>query len=298
MQSMTFRYWLILVFVSLLWGGTFFFNAILIKVVSPWTLTAGRVTIGAIGVWAYLLFSPHKVPSDLKLWVFYFLLGAISYALPFTAIAWGQQQITGGLASIINAMAPMTMLIVSHFWPDSEKATPQKLIGIFIGFMGVVIFTLPKVQAGAINEIIAYLAVFSSSLLYAIGFNLVRKLKDHPPVVTAAGSLTGAAVIALIAAYLFDGAPENLSAPIVWSFLGLGLLSTSLAFSIMYYLLPKIGLVNFSTVTFMVPISAILLGTLLLGETIESIQLTGMAVIFLGLLFIDGRVLKRFTYQR
>ncbi len=289
---MTLRHWLGLIFISLLWGGSFFFNAILIQSVGPWTLTAGRVTIGAIGVGVYALAQGLHIPVNSRRWLFYLLLGAISYALPFTAIAWGQQQITGGLASIINALNPMTMLVVTHYWPGGEKATPLKFVGILIGFAGVVILTLPKIKAGEIGEVMAYLAVFSASILYATGFNLVRKLKDDPPVVTAFGSLTGAAVISLCMAVWIEGPPQHLDQTVILAFLGIGLVSTSLAFSIMYYLLPKIGLVNFSMVTFMVPISAIALGTVFLSEKLEMIHLLGMMVIFTGLLFIDGRLIR------
>ncbi len=292
-MSMSLRHWLLLGFISLLWGGSFFFNAILIQSVGPWTLTAGRVTIGAAGVAVYAAIQGLHIPFDAKRWLFYLLLGAISYALPFTAIAWGQQQITGGLASIINALNPMTMLVVTHYWAGGEKATRLKFLGILIGFCGVVILTLPKVRAGDMAEVFAYLAVFSASILYATGFNLVRKLRDDPPVLTALGSLSGAAIISLIIAYFIEGVPQNIDQNVVLAFLGIGLISTSLAFSIMYYLLPKIGLVNFSMVTFMVPISAIILGTSFLAEKIEAIQLLGMMVIFLGLLFIDGRFLRR-----
>jgi len=290
---MSLKHWMGLVFISLLWGGSFFFNAILIQSVGPWTLTAGRVTIGAIGVGIYALTQGLSVPLNTRRWLFYILLGAISYALPFTAIAWGQQQITGGLASIINALNPMTMLVVTHYWPGGEKATPLKFGGILIGFAGVVILTLPKIRAGATAEIMAYLAVFSASILYATGFNLVRKLKHDPPVITAFGSLTGAALVSLLMAGWFDGVPQNIDQSVVLAFLGIGLVSTALAFSIMYYLLPRIGLVNFSMVTFMVPISAIFLGTTFLSEKIELIQLLGMVVIFIGLLFIDGRMFRR-----
>lgn len=275
-----------------MWGGSFFFNAILVKAVGPWTLTAGRVCIGAIGVWVYVLLSGKKIPTDPKLWRFYLLLGAVAYAFPFTAIAWGQQHITGGLASIINAMNPITILIVTHFWPGGEKATRLKFIGIIIGFIGVIILTAPKLRAGEIGEIIAYLSVFSATIFYAIGLNIVRRLKDHPPVVTTAGGMTGACIISLIFAYFIDGVPTGLTAQSWLAFLGIGLISTALAFTILYSLLPKIGPVNISMVTFMVPISAIFLGTTFLGEQIQTIQLLGMAVIFLGLLFIDGRLIK------
>lgn len=295
---MNFRHWLLLGFVSLLWGGSFFFNAILIQSVGPWTLTAGRVTIGACGVALYAAMQGLFVPFDGKRWMFYLLLGGICYALPFTAIAWGQQQITGGLASVINALNPMTMLVVTHYWPDGEKATRLKFLGILIGICGVVILTLPKLKAGAMAEVLAYFAVFSASIFYATGLNLVRKFKHDPPVLTALGSLSGAAIISLIMAYYVEGVPRNIDQNVILAFLGIGLISTSLAFSIMYYLLPRIGLINFSMVTFMVPITAMLLGTGFLAEKIEPQQLFGMMVIFLGLLFIDGRIFRRFSARK
>ncbi len=292
---MSLRHWLLLIVLSIMWGGSFFFNAILIKAVGPWTLTAGRVSIGAIGVWAYVVFSGKNIPTDARLWGFYLLLGAISYALPFTAIAWGQQQITGGLASIINAMNPITILIVTHFWPGGERATRLKFMGILIGFIGVTILTLPKLTAGQTDEIIAYLAVYSATICYAIGLNMARKLKHYPPVVNATGGLIGASIISLVFALFIEGIPVGLNISVWLAFLGIGLISTALAFTIMYTLLPKIGPVNFSLVTFMVPISAIFLGMTFLGEKIELIQLLGMLVIFLGLLFIDGRIVRKFT---
>ncbi len=295
---MALRHWLLLILLSFMWGGSFFFNSILIKAVGPWTLTAGRVVIGALGVWAYVLLSGKKIPTEPKLWGFYLLLGGISYALPFTAIAWGQQQITGGLASIINAMNPITILIVTHFWPGGEKATQRKFIGIILGFIGVTILTLPKLKAGETGELLAYLAVYSATFCYAIGLNMVRHLKHHPPVVTAAGGLTGASIVALLCTYFVEGVPGHFDTSVWLAFLGIGLVSTALAFTIMYTLLPQIGPVNFSLVTFMVPISAIFLGTTFLAETIQLSQLIGMGTIFLGLLFIDGRMMKRLKIGR
>ncbi len=287
--------WLLLISISFMWGGSFYFNSILIQSVGPWTLTAGRVTIGALALWVYIVLSGRKIPTDPALWRFYLLLGFIAYALPFTAIAWGQLQISGGLASIINAMNPITILVITHFWPGGEKATPVKFFGVLIGFAGVALLTVPKLQAGAIDEVLAYLSVFSATICYAIGFNIVRRLKDHPPVITAAGALSGAALTSILIAGFLEGVPASFKQEEILALLGIGLISTSLAFSIMYYLLPRIGPVNFSIVTFMVPVTAIFLGVSLLGESLETIQLIGMSVIFLGLLFIDGRLFNLLT---
>lgn len=295
---MTTRYWILLAFLSLTWGATFFFNAILVEEIGPWTLTAGRTTIGAVGIWVFAFISGKKFPTDWRLWRFYFLLGLFNYMLPFTVIAWGQQHITGGLASIINALNPMTILIITHFWPGGERATPIKFVGIIIGFAGVAILTIPKLQAGSWDEILGYLAVFSATIFYAIAFNIVRRVKDHPPLVNAASSLTGAAVMAIILALSIEGVPAAMSQQVTFAMFGIGIISTAIGFSVMFYLIPIIGGVNFSTVTFMVPVSAIFLGTTLLGERINLNQLLGMSVIFCGLIFIDGRLLKRFAPEK
>lgn len=292
---MTTKHWIVLALVSLVWGATFFFNEILINAMGPWTVTAGRTLIGAVGIWIFAFATGKRIPTDWRLWRFYFVLGLFNYCLPFTAIAWGQQHITGGLASIINALNPMTILIVTHFWPGGERATKVKFIGIFIGFVGVAILTIPKLQSGSWDEILGYLAVFSATIYYAIAFNIVRRVKNKPPLINAASSLTCAAIIATVIAFTLEGTPQNITQPVVLSMLGLGIFSTAIAFSVMFYLMPVIGGVNFSTVTFMVPVSAIFLGTTILHEKIEPIQLAGMAVIFLGLIFIDGRLIKRFA---
>lgn len=291
---MTSKHWVILALLSLVWGATFFFNAILVNEIGPWTLTAGRTTIGAIGIWIFAFSTGQKVPTDWRLWRFYCLLGIFNYMLPFTVIAWGQLHITGGLASIINALNPMTILIVTHFWPGGERATKVKFFGIVLGFIGVAILTIPKLQSGSWDEVLGYLAVFSATIFYAIAFNIVRRVKDHPPLVNAASSLTGAAILSVILALSIEGVPSDMSSSALYAMLGIGTLSTAIAFSVMFYLLPVIGGVNFSTVTFMVPVSAIFLGTTILGERIEIIQLAGMAVIFFGLLFIDGRLFRKF----
>lgn len=290
---MTFKDWLLLIAISFMWGGSFFFNSVLIDAVGPWTLTAGRVSIGALGVWLYIILSGRQIPTDPALWAFLLLLGTVTYALPFTAIAWGQIRITGGLASIINSMVPITTLVVTHFWPGGEKATRQKAMGVFTGFLGVFILMFPKLQAGAIHELLAYLSVYSATICYAFGLNMARRLKDHAPVVTAAGALTGAALVSLLAAAWLEGTPELGDSRVWGAFLGIGLISTSLAFSLMYTLLPRIGAVNFSMVTFMIPITSIFLGSSLLGEQLEWNQVAGMGVIFLGLLFIDGRIFNK-----
>lgn len=294
---MNLKDWLLLITISFMWGGSFFFNAILIDAVGPWTLTAGRVTIGALGVWLYVFLSRRRVPTDPGLWGFYLLLGTVSYALPFTVIAWGQIQITSGLASIINSMVPITTLVVTHFWPGGERMTRLKAFGVLTGFAGVFVLMLPKLQSGALGELLAYLAVYSASIFYAFGLNMARRLKSHSPVVTAAGALTGAAIVSLLFSITLESPPPLDNSSVWGAFLGIGLISTALAFSLMYSLLPRIGPVNFSTVTYMVPVTSIFLGISLLDERIEWIQLAGMAVIFVGLLFVDGRLFKRRAVQ-
>lgn len=289
---MSLKDWLLLTAISFMWGGSFFFNSILIDAVGPWSVTAGRVTIGAIGVWLYLLLSGRPLPTDPALWAYCFMLGTITYALPFSAIAWGQIEITGGLASIINAMVPITTLIVTHFWPGGEKATPLKSLGVLTGFLGAFVLMWPKLKAGAMSELLAYLAVYSATICYAVGLNLARPLKSQSPIFIAAAALTGAAMVSLVFAAWVEGPPATLNTRTLWSFAGIGLISTSLAFSLMYTLLPRIGAVNFSMVTFMIPITSILLGSTFLDERLETAQLLGMLVIFLGLLFIDGRLFR------
>jgi|SRR6185437_3165581 drug/metabolite transporter (DMT)-like permease len=296
---MSSRDWFWVVLLGAIWGCSFLFNAILIREIGPLWVSAGRVTVGALGCWAYFAATGRKLPTERSgLYGRFLFLGLINYAAPFALFPLAEEHLPSGIVGVINAMTPMTTVIVSQFWPGGEKATWLKSVGVLIGMVGCIILASPSLGAGASPALWAIGAALLATLCYAVTLNFARGFAKLDPATTAAASLTGAAVIAIPIAFLGEGAPVMVR-PESWAaLLAIGLISTSFSFLLMYRLLPRVGGVNFSITTLIAPVSAIVLGVLVLGEQLTPLELLGVAGIFLGLIVMDGRLVRRFLPKR
>jgi len=290
---MSFRHWLIIIALGTIWGFSFPFNTILLRELGPLWVSAGRVGVGAIASWVILFALKKPVPKDKKLYVELALLGTLTYAVPFALFPLAQLYLSAGVAAIINAMTPITTVIVSHFWIGGEKAGFVKVLGVLAGFTGVAILAIPAFGEGGTSQIWAIGAGLFATFCYAISLNYTRSLKHIDPTVIATIALSGATISASVAAFVFEGAPIITKAETWFSLIGIGVVATALAFQIMYRMLPLIGPTNFSVTTFIAPVSAIVLGALWLNETLLMVHVYGMVAIFIGLLLIDGRFFKR-----
>lgn len=287
---MNLRDWAWIVLLGAIWGCSFIFNAVLIREIGPLWVSSLRVGIGALGCWAVMAALGKPIPRAPGLWLQLGALGILAYAIPFALFPLAQAHLASGIAAIINALTPMVTAIVSHFWIGGEKATRTKLIGVAVGFAGAFILVSPALGSGGASQLWAVAACLGATLCYALSLNITRSFKHVEPTVFAAIALTGAALASVPIAILVEG-PPVMTRPESWgAALAIGLLSTAFTFQIMYRILPRVGATNFATTTFIAPISALVLGVTLLGETILPIQILGMLVIFLGLLFIDGRI--------
>lgn len=291
---MSTRDWLWVVLLGTIWGTSFLFNDLLVAQMGPLWVSAGRVGVGALGSWVFFFAAGKRLPREPRTYLLFLIIGVVGYAVPFALFPLAQEHMSSGVAAIINAMTPIATVIVSHFWPDGEKASWNKSLGVLAGFAGIAVLAAPGLESGGATQIWAILAALGATFCYAITLNLARRLSHIDPSTIAAAALTGATIAALPMAYWAHGIPHINSMSAWLALAGSGLLATAFAFQIMYRLLPRIGATNFSIVTFIAPVSAIILGIALLGETIHAEQLAGMAGIFLGLVLIDGRVYRRF----
>lgn len=288
--TMSLRDWFWIGFLGAIWGCSFVFNAILIREIGPLWVTALRVSIGALGCWMVMLALRKPVPRDPKLWLQLGALGLLAYAIPFALFPLAQAHLASGIAAIINALTPMVTAVISHFWIGGEKATPTKFAGVAIGFVGAAILVSPALSGGGGSALWAVAACLGATLCYALSLNITRSFKHIEPTAFASIALSGAALVAVPTALLTEGVPV-MTRPETWgAALAIGLISTAFTFQIMYRILPRVGATNFATTTFIAPISALIIGTTVLGESILPIQIVGMLVIFFGLLFIDGRI--------
>lgn len=290
------REWTLLLGLSILWGGSFFFVGVAVQELPPLTIVALRVGLAAVGLWVIALVLGLKPPRSPRVWLAFLCMGTINNVIPFSLIVWGQTQIASGLASILNATTPLFTVVVATCLLSDERATPLKLVGVITGFCGVVVMIgLPASAQPA--PWLPQLAILAAALSYAFGGVYGRRFKSlgvHP-ILTAAGQVTASGLIMLPLAFWLEGAGALAAAgPGTWgAILGLALFSTSLAYIIYFRLLATAGATNLLLVTLLVPASAILLGVLFLNEALSVTQFAGLGLIALGLSAIDGRLWPR-----
>ena len=290
---MPLRYWLLIILLGAVWGCSFLFNAILIREISPVWVAAGRVSIGAAICWVYLFAMRKPLPSDWQVYAQLLVLGILNYAIPFTLFPFAEQTVASSIVGVVNGLTPMSTVLVSQLWRGGEKATWNKLIGVAIGFVGAVILALPSLSEGASAQVLGLLAAIGATLCYALTLNYARRFKNIEPAAVATCSLTAAALVTVPLALVFSGVPVITRGETWGALFAIGAFSTSFSFLLVYWLLPKVGATNLSLNTFITPISAILLGVLVLHERFEGAHMLGIAVIFVGLIFMDGRLIPR-----
>ncbi len=291
------RDWAILLGLSVLWGGSFFFIEVGVRAMPPMTVVLVRVAIAAAALWIFLLLRGQRLPLPRGALAAFLLLALLNNVLPFIAFAWGQTQIASGLASILNATTPIWGVIVAHLFTRDERMTPGKMAGVLLGFAGVAVMIGADFLKQIGTELAAQLACLGATLCYALAGVWGRRFKGMgiDPVAVSTGQLSAAAIVMLPLVLLFEQPSRALAAPLeAWAaLLALALFCTSLAYILYFRLIASAGATNALLVTFLIPITAILLGSLLLGEVLEPRHFAGMALIGLGLAAIDGRLLGK-----
>ncbi len=288
--------WLLLITLSFLWGGSFFFIGVAVRALPPFTIVTLRVLFAALVLHAIVRAMGLKMPSDRKPWAVFVGMGILNNVIPFSLIVWGQTCIASSLASILNATTPLFTVIVAHFLTDDEKMTPWRLIGVLIGFAGVVLMIGPDALRGFGANVMAQIAVLAAALSYAFAGVYGRRFRSMgvAPLVTATGQVTASSLLLIPLALAVDR-PWTLPMPSleVWgALIGLAVFSTAVAYILYFRILAMAGATNVLLVTFLIPVSAILLGTTFLREHLALKHFVGMGLIGLGLAAIDGRPLQ------
>ncbi len=287
------REWAMLIVLSVLWGGSFLFVGIAVKELPPLTIVVLRVGLAALALHVVILLMGIALPKDWRVWAAFFCMGFFNNVIPFTLIAWGQSHIPSGVAAIFNATTPLFTVIVAHYWTKDEKMTAARLAGVIVGFVGVVVMMGGAALQSLEVDILAQLAMLAAALFYAASGVYGRRFKAMgvEPLATAAGMLTASTVMLAPATLIVDR-PWTMAMPslaAIFAILGLALLATALAFIIYFRILATAGATNLLLVTFLIPVSAIMLGIAFLDERLEPKHVAGMALIGLGLAAIDGR---------
>lgn len=292
---------LTLVVLSILWGASFFFVEILVRHLPPLTIVTVRVSLAAIALWTIILIRGLPIPKTRQHWTALCVIGFLNSALPFSLIAWGQTQISSGLASIFNATTPFFTVLIAGIFLMDERITKLKLLGVTIGLLGTIIIIGPDALSqglsGASGTVLGQIAVVGAAISYAITAVYSRRFKKWglSPLIVAAGQVTMAALILCPFMLIIDKPWINLAVPfeVVWAMIGLAFFSTVIAYTLYFRLIASAGATNAALVAFLVPISAIILGVIILGETFTGLQAVGIALIGIGLLVMDGRLFRK-----
>jgi drug/metabolite transporter (DMT)-like permease len=293
--------WAMLLVLSVLWGGSFFFAKVALGELPPLTVALARVGIAAL-VLALLVVATGASRAFIEApWGAFLAMGALNNAIPFTLIFWGQTAIASGLAAILNATTPLFTLVLAHVLTPDEKLNARKLAGLLAGLAGVVLLVGPDAitgsALGAIGpELLGQAAVLAAAISYAFAGIFGRRFRALPPLVPAAGQVSAATVLVVPVVLAIDR-PWTLPVPgaVTWGALvALALLCTVLAYILYFRILRTAGATNLLLVTMLIPATALLLGALVLDERIAAHQVLGFGGIALGLAVVDGRMLDLF----
>ena len=290
--------WMLLVLLSVVWGGSFFFNGIALQEFPTLSIVTARVGLAALALLFLMKMLGQGIQLNRQILKAFFGMSFLNNVVPFSLIVWGQQHIASGVASILNATTPLFTMLVAHWFTTDEKINPRRLLGVLTGMGGVgLMMGLDSMESSGfhlLGQSAILLAAFSYGLAGVYGKRFAQL--EIPPLATATGQLCASSMI-LIPLTLWIDQPWTMTIPSIegmGSLLGIALLSTALAYVIYFRLLKTAGATNLLLVTLLIPVSAIILGVFLLDESLEPQHLSGMAVISLGLLIMDGRLLQFF----
>jgi len=293
-MTMSRQAWLLLLALSAIWGASFLFIEIALRAMGPITLVFFRVAIASVTLGLYAFFTKLPVPTARAFWFGTFVMGFLNNAIPFTFIAYGQLSITGGMASIINANTAFFGVIVAAAFLPSERLSWRRLSGVILGVAGVVIVVGPAELLRFDVAQIGQLAVVIATLSYAFASVWGRlRLQGYDGTITAFGTALCATVMLSGIMLVAEGVPDfAITGELLMVAIGLGVIGTAGAYMIYFKILALAGASNLMLVTIIVPIFAVSLDALVLGQLVSGREVIGFVVIALGLAIMDGRLLS------
>ncbi len=283
---MDLKNWILLIILSIVWGGSFYFIEKALVYFTFEQIVFFRVFFATLFIWSVLFIKKIKIVYDLKLWGMFFMMGALNNVIPFLSITYAQINISASLASLFNATTPIFTAILAHLLTKDEKISFVKTIGILIGFVGMMILLLPK---GFGDITFAGIFAILAAISYAFAGIFGKKLKQNDPIFNVFGMLSSSSVIMY---FLFFTSINTIEFNSFYQFKDLILLaivSTSIAYIIYFRLLFSVGAVKLLLVTYLIPISASILGITFLNEKFTVNMIFGTGVIFVSLWLINKK---------
>ncbi len=290
--------WAMVVTLGLVWGATFLVIELALPGITPFWLAAGRIVFATVltaAIWLWQggrLFLEPARPAD---WLNLAFVGALSSALPFMAISWGQQYVTAGFTGVAMASVALMVLPLAHVLIPSERLTPRKMLGFVVGFLGVCVLIGPGAFAstGAAGELAGRLACLFAAACYAVSSVTMRRLPAIDPVGLTAVTLAIGAVLVVAAAWAVEGPPPLPSGHTLMLVAILGLIPTAIASLLRVLVIRSAGPTFMSLTNYQVPVWSVLLGAVFLGEPLTAALFVAMALILAGVALSQWGALVR-----
>jgi drug/metabolite transporter (DMT)-like permease len=298
-------FWLLVL--ASLWGPSFFFIKIAVADFPPMTLVAIRLGTAAILLYTILRINGKKLPSNWDFWKKFIIMGFFANALPFTLFSFGEQFSESGAASILNGTTPIFTVLIAHFFVSDERLNFSRLGGVLAGFVGILFIFYPEFLTllqgegltGNMNTV-GLLAFIVAAACYGVAIVYGRlKLRGLPPLVGPAAQLICSSAMILPLSFIFEQ-PFNLNPgfPAIVSALVLGIFGTALAYLVYYRLVDSAGATFISLVTYLLPPIVVILGVIFLNEQPGWYSITGLALIILGVMVVNGTLATTWKHIR
>ncbi len=287
--------WALLLLLAGFWGASFPFTSIALQSMDDIAVVTYRIGLAALFLYIIIRARKWPIPKFGKIWFHFFITGSLMCSIPFSLIVWGQQFVPSGLAAIFNASTAIFGAALAPIFFTDERLRPHKILGIIIGFSGIIVAIGINNLASLSLYNLGQWAIVLATLCYALGGIYGKKfLMGTKPQINALGMVSTAA-ITMLAALLIqlpttDYIPDSSG---IFAIFYLALIGTSGAYLLYYYLLREIGVSNTTLVTLLIPIFSISLGAIFLHESLHLQDYLGFALLALGLITIDGRIFKR-----
>jgi len=283
---MKLKEWAAFVLLGLIWGSSFLWIKIGVQEVPPVTFAASRLFFGVAGLLVVMRLQRQAFPQDRRVLPTYLILAIFQTALPFALIPWGETIIDSSLASILNGATPLFTILIAHFWLHDEKISLPSLVGIVVGFGGVVVLMNRDLAPGALHSNLwGQLAVLIGAASYGVGITFSRKyMRGQPPVVQATMVVLVADILLWLVVPVTDRPVHVPLRPISWlALVWLGVLGTCIAYLLFFYLINAWGPTRASSVTYVFPVVGLVLGVVLLGERVDWHLFVGSLLVVAGI---------------
>jgi drug/metabolite transporter (DMT)-like permease len=273
-----------LLFVGGIWGGAFIFIEFALIDFQPISIAAWRVLLGALVMVAVVFFTARKFPSGVRNWQMIFIVGFLNSAVPFFLISWGQQFISSAATALLMATGTFCGVLVSHFTSHDERINRFRLLGVLVGFGGVLILVFWDIVESGLGGLKGQIAVTIAGCSYAVSSVISRRLSHLSSVSTSAATLLSACLYMVPLAFLLENPlPENVQTMSVVSILYLGLIASAFAMTLRFSIISANGAVFMTQVGYLVPLFGVVWSGLFFTNVINLQTLLALVIILLGI---------------